>query len=333
MPLRLVEMIALDVDGDQVSAAVADDPGVMSVWRTVQSDGHTQIRILVDADRAEAVMHLLATQFESKPGFRLLLTKVDATLPQPTVSDEAQKPQDGQQRETRRTACTELVQDLSARTAVDRTFLTTTLLSTLVAAIGLMRDNVAVVIGAMVIAPLLVPNMTLALATTLGDAKLARRSLRVNATGLATALAVALAIGLIVPFDPGVREIVMRTDVALIDIVLAIASGCAGALAFTTGVSAAMVGVMVAVALLPPLVALGLLAGAGHWDMAGRAGLLLCVNVICVNLAGVATFLWQGVGPRYWWDAQRAERMVRIAAMVWISLLALLIGIIQIART
>jgi hypothetical protein len=62
-------------------------------------------------------------------------------------------------------------------------------------------------------------------------------------------------------------------------------------LAFTQGLSGAVIGVMVAVALVPPLVVSGMLLGDGHFTSAGGAWMLTMANVICINLAGIATFL------------------------------------------
>ena len=129
----------------------------------------------------------------------------------------------------------------------------TVVLSTLVAAIGLVRGDIAVIIGAMVIAPLLGPNVALALAVTLGDGTLAVRALKTIAAGVATAAVVSVLMGVILPVDPSVPEIASRTDASFSDLALALAAGSAGALAFTTGIPTALIGVMVAVALLPPL--------------------------------------------------------------------------------
>lgn len=109
---------------------------------------------------------------------------------------------------------------------------------------------------------------------------------------------------------------------------MALASGCAGALAFTTGVSTTLIGVMVAVALLPPLVTFGLLLGGGHLVLAMGALSLFLVNLICVNLAGVTTFLVQGIHPATWWEKDQAEKATRIAIVLWIALLAALVGLI-----
>ena len=144
-------------------------------------------------------------------------------------------------------------------------------LSTVVAAIGLSHNSVAVIIGAMVIAPLLGPNVALSLGITLGDLSLLRQGLLTALAGIAAALALSVIIGVLLDVDPTLSEMASRTRVGLGDIVVALASGSAGALAFTTGVSATLIGVMVAVALLPPLVTSGLLLGGGHPTLGNRA--------------------------------------------------------------
>ncbi|HBZ55020.1 MAG TPA: TIGR00341 family protein, partial [Syntrophobacteraceae bacterium] len=114
--------------------------------------------------------------------------------------------------------------------------------------------------------------------------------------------------------------------------VVALASGSAGALAFTTGVSATLIGVMVAVALLPPLVTFGLLLGGGHTELSMGALSLFLVNLICVNLAGVITFLIQGIRPATMWEKDRALKATRIAIALWVALLAALVGMMLLLR-
>jgi uncharacterized membrane protein len=109
---------------------------------------------------------------------------------------------------------------------------------------------------------------------------------------------------------------------------LALASGAAGALAFTTGLPSALIGVMVAVALMPPLVAFGMLLGGGYPAQSLGPLLLLATNVICLNLAAVGTFVAKGIRPRTWWEAERAKTAVRRAALVWGLLLAALVAIL-----
>ena len=86
-----------------------------------------------------------------------------------------------------------------------------------------------------------------------------------------------------------------------------------------------LIGVMVAVALMPPLVVAGLLLGAGHLAEAAGAAELLAVNIVCVNLAGVATFLAQKIVPARYWEAERARKATRTAALLWSLLLLALV--------
>ena len=203
-----------------------------------------------------------------------------------------------------------------------------TILSTIVVAIGLQTNNVAVIIGAMVIAPFLGPNVALALSTCLADRKLGENALKTLSGGIFIVIFLSLCLGYFFETDVYIPEISSRTQVHLLDIVLALASGCAGVLAFTTGASSAVIGVMVAVALLPPLTVCGLLLGAGNYHDSMGALLLFFTNIICINLAGVATFLGQGVSPRVWWQANKAKKATRKALLLWSISLGLLAMII-----
>jgi len=135
-------------------------------------------------------------------------------------------------------------------------------------------------------------------------------------------------VGLLIPVDPGVTELASRTHVGLADVAIAMAAGSAGSLAYTTGLPTAIIGVMVAVALLPPLVATGLLLGAGHEQMAAGSAVLVLVNFTCISLAAVGTFLVRRVRPRTWWEAEKAKKATKVAVISWLVLLAILVGLI-----
>lgn len=334
MALRMIEVVVPRSRLDEATRLL-DDAGGIEQWRTSIDDDRALIRLLADSAQCEPAVVAIEKHFDASEGFRLMIFEVQATLPRPQEPEPPATPADAPDEKSPdpdRIACEELVQRLADSSKLTRVYIASVVLSVIVAAIGLIRDDVAVIIGAMVIAPLLTPNMTLALATTLGDPALGKKSIRVNLVGIALALALATLIGLLAPFDPHVSQIAGRTHVSLSDVALALAAGCAGALAVTTGLSAALVGVMVAVALMPPLVTLGLLLGSGQPHLAGGAALLTSVNIVCVNIAGVATFLWQRVRPSKWWQEDRAKRMVRRAALGWVLLLAILIALILISK-
>ncbi len=139
-------------------------------------------------------------------------------------------------------------------------------------------------------------------------------------------------VGPFAPVDPDVPELRTRTEIGFSDVALALAAGIAGSLVYTTGLPSAPIGVMVAVALLPPLVAAGLLAGAGYQSLAIGSFTLALTNVTCLNLAGVATFLARRVRLRTWWQAKKAKKATRIAVTSWFVMLAILALVILFYR-
>lgn len=305
---------------------------VRGVWKKTFTEKQILVKILVPTENSEAVIDLLEKRFQRTEGCRLVVLPVAASLPRPELAEkehEAKTPSDEKpKKKERRIGREELYADLAYTTGLTKIYVFMVILSSIVAAIGVLGDNVAVIIGAMVIAPLLGPNVSFSFATILGDGDLARRSLKANLVGIGTAVAISYLLGTILSVDPTTPEIANRTGVGLGEVALALASGSAGALAFTTGVSATLIGVMVAVALLPPLVTFGLLMGSGHESLAWGAILLFIANFISVNLSGVATFLAQGIRPLGWREAKRAKRRSLMAMALWLLMLVVLVFII-----
>lgn len=338
MPLRLLEVI-LPQTNSQTVRELIEDKSVIGFWQEDTSEAGLLIKMLLSAEQTEQILDLLEEKFGGTEGFRVVMLPVEATIPRIDQKEENNQtglaePQPAEEtgQKVSRISREELYADIVDSTKLTATYTAMVTLSSIVAAVGLLRDNVAVVIGAMVIAPLLGPNVALALATTLGDFELGRNALKTSLSGVAIALGLSITVGYFFNVDPTVSEISARTGVGFSDIVLALASGSAGVLAFTSGISTALIGVMVAVALLPPLVAFGLLLGSGHWPEAAGALLLLVTNLICVNLAGVTTFLAQGIRPRQWWEEKKAERATRLAIMLWSVLLIILTVVIFVSQ-
>jgi uncharacterized hydrophobic protein (TIGR00341 family) len=201
-----------------------------------------------------------------------------------------------------------------------------------VAAIGLLGDNSVVIIGAMVIAPFLGPIIALSLAVTLADRPLAWSAIKASLSGLAVAVILSAALGYFFSANPSNREIESRLSVNLVDMILALASGSAGALALTSGVSGALVGVAISASLVPPLVIFGLMLGSGDIFLALSALMLFLVNIICINLSGVATFVIQGIRPSTLGEVKRARRETSLAILLWTLLLIVLALIIWISN-
>jgi len=212
---------------------------------------------------------------------------------------------------------------------VTPTYITLVVISAVVAALGMIENNVAEIIGAMVIAPLLGPLLGSILGVSLGERALIFKAVQAIVTGIALAVGTGLTLGLALNFDVGASELAARAKVGFDTMALALAAGTAAALSVTAGVESILVGVMVAVALMPPATAIGLFIGKGAWFMAGEAGLLLAVNLAALNLSGQVAFLLRGVKPRTRYRRAKVKQSVRLSLTVSVMLLialAILIG-------
>lgn len=330
MSLRFIEIYHQKGKADEIDFLLQEQP-IIDTWHDHLPENNESItKILVRSESTEQIIHMLEEFFPEQDHFRLVILRVEATIPRPPEPEIAEEKTET--KSPQRISVEELYQKLFAVSSINKEYIIMVVIASFVAAVGLLKDDVAVIIGSMVIAPLLSPNMALSLATTLADLELAKKSIITNMAGLTLGLLVGLFLGFLTNVDPEIPQIASRSDVSYFYLFIALAAGVAGAYSITTGVAQALVGVMVAVALMPPLVAAGLLFGGGFW-LNGAEALLLCfVNVVCINLSGVVTFLLQGVQPNEWWKAEQARRSVKVAVSVWIALLIVLAVFIYFAQ-
>lgn len=342
MALRLLQIIVPKRHDLEVLEIVGRrKPSTM--WSEPTNDDRVRVSMVLPKEDCDDLIQKLDAQYSSIDGFRLIIEAIEATRPtieeKPAPSSETSK--DVEEQPKRRAffggqvANDELVGAVAAGAGHTRVFLVMVVLSTVVAAAGLVQNSAAVIIGAMVIAPLLGPNLALSLSLTIGDLKLARKALVTNVMGLILAAVIAMGLGVFANVsatkgDPETVELFARTIPRASDIAIALAAGAAGTLAATTGVAAILVGVMVAVALLPPLVSFGLLLVSTEATVAQAMGALMltATNVICINLSAMAMFRLQGVGPNTVYDNRKATKESTYAMILWGLLLAALIAII-----
>jgi uncharacterized hydrophobic protein (TIGR00271 family) len=186
-------------------------------------------------------------------------------------------------------------------------------LSVAIATPAVLQDSTAVVIGAMLVAPLMTPILGLAAAIANGWTQRGVTSFLFVSGGAAAAVVVAMALSSWVPsivaFDAN-SQITSRVSPNLLDLLIAVAAGAAGAFAtVSTRVSASIAGVAIAVALVPPLAVVGISLTAGRPSAAAGAALLFVTNFVAIVLAAVAVFVLAGrVEPRALADHGRRLR-------------------------
>ncbi|MCT7962215.1 TIGR00341 family protein [Laspinema sp. D1] len=332
MSLRQIELFLPQESAEKVEDLLQGQ-SVEGIWQSPLSDEKTLVKIILSSQQAEEAIDTLSSHFSYLEDFRIILLPVSAYLTHPSESksastDEVDKnplPEVELDPQSSRLNRQELQQKIDGDLELNLQHIVMLLISAIIAAIGLLRDDSTIIIGAMVIAPLLGPNMGLSLATTLGDMPLAKKALQIGAFGISLALVLSLVIGFFIPINLDIPEIALRTRVRWSDVLLALASGIAGALSFTSGTISGLVGVMVSVALLPPLVTFGMLLGSGRWEAAVGAILLFLTNLVCLNLAGVLTFSVQNIRPGEWWLASKARKATNAAYFLWFGLLFVVI--------
>lgn len=327
MNLRLVEVYLPQEKGKRFEELIAQY-SYAGIWQKKLENNQLEFKILLSSGEVELVVDCVVEQFKDLEDFRLLLLPVEASLPRLESSENSVGLPDAPTRINRE----EIYTNVATSVHFSWRQISLLLLSSSIAGVGLVRGSEVVIIGAMVIAPLLKPNMALAVATTLGDFTLALKTVKVGIIGILVPIAFSILIGLLFPISPELPEIAIRTKLTLPDIVVALASGAAAAISLTAGEISSIVGVMVSVALLPPLVTWGMLMGSGEWEPALGAMLLVTANIASLNLAAIATLLLQDLRPTSWWDNIKAKKLTRIASGTWIVLLAGLIGVIFVLK-
>ncbi len=173
-------------------------------------------------------------------------------------------------------------------------------LATGIATFGLMVNSPAVIIGAMLVAPLMAAIMGLGMGLVQADTTLLQISASASLRGMLLSIGVGLLIGLAVPGADATPEILARTSPSLFDLGVALVSGLAGAYALCRkGVSASLPGVAIAAALVPPLGVVGIGLAWLDWGIAQGALLLFMTNLISISAASAFVFFLLGFRPHF----------------------------------
>ncbi|MCP9929088.1 DUF389 domain-containing protein [Cyanobium sp. CH-040] len=169
-------------------------------------------------------------------------------------------------------------------------FVVLTLGSSLIASLGLLGNSAAVVIGAMVVAPWILPLQAMAFQVLRGQFPAFLRALLTLALGVGLGLAVSVSVGLLVQFPVYGSEVMARTRPNLLDLGIALAAGVVAMFAkLRKEAITAMAGLAIAVALVPPVCVAGLLLSAGRWQESYGAALLFLTNLLGILTGAMVT--------------------------------------------
>ncbi len=190
----------------------------------------------------------------------------------------------------------QLFQHLHKGTISSYDFICLIILSTAIAALGLIQNSVAIIIGAMLVAPLMTPMLGAGLALVQGNWLLARAALVSIGIGFCLSLFLGWIIGTIIPLSTLSQQIIARTEPNILDLLVALFSGVAAAYSTARpGLMGALPGVAIAAALVPPTASAGIALAIGKGSQALGAASLFGVNLILIILASAFTLFCMGV--------------------------------------
>jgi uncharacterized hydrophobic protein (TIGR00341 family) len=204
-------------------------------------------------------------------------------------------------------------------------------LATIIAFAGLFLDNVAIIIGAMLLSPILGPINAVAVNACLGKARhaLAAEASTLILVGLSIGLAAALtsAVSMFAQLNL-TSQILLRTHVTIIDVAIAFLLGVAGALALVTAIPEVLVGVAVAVALIPPTAVTGITLALGDFALFRGALILTFTNLFGLKVGAIPTLLLRGISPRHYYEKKKANVSSLYALIIFGAVLAILIALV-----
>lgn len=205
--------------------------------------------------------------------------------------------------------------------------------SAVIATLGLLLNSAAVIIGAMLVAPLMTPFISMSVAIVMGNIRMMQDALAAIVQGALLGIFIALISTLISPLAEPTPELLSRTQPNLIDLMIALAAGVAGSYAIARKeVGAALPGVAIAAALMPPLCTVGVGIAIGSLTMAVGAFLLFVTNLVAIVFAAAIVFLLLGMRPPERPERQRWLRRGLSLTLVSLALVSIPLGLV-LART
>ena len=208
-----------------------------------------------------------------------------------------------------------LFKNLREESKLNQNFMVLLILATMIATFGLFINSSSVIIGAMLLAPLMQPIVSLSMGVLRQDASLELNGAKTIAIGVFAVLATAAIIALFTPIERLTSEMAGRLSPTILDLFVAIVSGAAAAYAKSNEkILGSLAGVAIAVALVPPIAVAGIGLGWADWHMFSTAFLLFITNLVGIVLAAAFTFAILGFSPLH---------LAKKGILIWMTIVAI----------
>ncbi|MFW5929264.1 MAG: TIGR00341 family protein [Halobacteriota archaeon] len=311
--MRLVEAAIPEGKLDDVVAALEEDErDFVTTEETGQERYSHVVSLPVEDNEVEYLIELLRKNDVESDAY-VAVTELETVVRE--VDDEEEAGEDDKEPAKDRISRDELKTKAEELSRSTPNYVVFTVVSAVVATAGLLEDSASLVVGSMVIAPLIGPAIGASVATVINEDEMFFEGIRSQWLGVVVAISSATAFAILVRFTIApdvdllmIQQVAERSHPGLLLLAVALGAGVAGALALTSGMSEALVGVMIAAALIPPAAAVGL--GIAYFDraLAVGAAVLVVLNVLSINLGALVTLWAKRYRPENWYEAKLARR-------------------------
>ncbi|MEX2720684.1 MAG: TIGR00341 family protein [Candidatus Wukongarchaeota archaeon] len=272
----------------------------------------------------------LINKFQEVLDFRLKETMIEVFTPDFVISSVLKRAEKKAEKEREKTPVEKLIDSIRPQRSLDIGKIALTSIAGIIALTGLFLNNVAIIIGAMLLSPLLGPIYAFAINTALGRGKDAFKSIGNLSIMILIVIVISYLATLFI--DPFIElrktsEIRSRIDTGLIYVIMAILLGFASIFALSKGISEVIAGVAIAAALLPPAVVVGI-AFALYPQDAIDAIILTLENVLGLMAGSLSAVIILGIGPRKYYEKTVARKFIVRTTLFIIILLVLLFAVI-----
>lgn len=322
MQLRLLHVLCSNEEAAaSVRECIQDSDAVVEKWEQENTDSYSLFFMVNEQD--QELFDALQERAEEKDTIRLTIMPIEASFPK---SHEDDKKEDEKNKVSFFDIISreEMNEAVTQQSRFNGSYFTLIILSAIVATIALVEGNIAILIGAMVLTPLLGPNLALAFSTATADSKLLKRALSSGLGGLAITFLVALVVGTLIGLPADRTMTSMLVEYGFESIPIAACAGVAATILLLQGTLSSLIGVMVAVAFLPPTAMTGLAISTGDYFQAMEAAMLLAINISAFNLAAQAVLLLAGTRPHRKDENSHFKRSMALYLSGWALAIALL---------
>ncbi len=315
--MQVIQVTLADGEGKKAVELIRNIGVKESEYKLISSRTGDLLIINLSQENVDNVIDKLKNRFnfDSSKERSLMIYTPDIVL-----SDEDDKQKNGKQKPIRET----IISYAKENSHLTSQIIVMAFAAAVIATLGLILDNTAVIVGSMIIAPVFGPIATMAIGIVLGDLKLLFKGFLVEATVMLIAVLVGAVFGFIVPNVGINRALEIRMLPTIADLLVAIAAGGAGAYSLMTDTkSQQLVGVVIAAALIPVMATIGIGFSIQNIELITGATLLLLSNFFALLLIIVLVFYIKGLRPQWWYASEAKKVIKRSLAILIISIIIL----------